>query len=171
MDILDMIKNDHQDMISLFSELETTGPGDRRETGFKNLKDLMNRHMTAEERAFYPTLRNELHIVIPKSIESHNLVRVGLNEIDGTSTKSDLWLPRLLAVKDALMTHMTEEENLVFDTARKVLGRDGLQHLGPEFEKAKIGGDVSGLASIASATTATARGAGEEVIDRIKKSL
>ncbi|HWQ19320.1 MAG TPA: PRC-barrel domain-containing protein [Methanotrichaceae archaeon] len=161
MDVLDLIKMDHQKVLEAFNELEKTAQTDvhTRNDKFSALKKDTVGHMEAEENVFYPALKNVIPDLVSRSYDEHSKARSALNDLEGMSKNDDRWLARLISARDLIVSHMQLEEGPVFDAARKAFNASELQNLASRFQEAK------GFLPVPPATAATSmRGTGAEVV-------
>jgi hypothetical protein len=130
MNVLAMILADHQRVLGIIQDLESTRDHRFRE----DMSDLLRReatlHMNAEERVFYPALAPFLPDGVTMSIEQHHLARFSLNSLVNSSKDNPGWLSRLLVFRDITVNHMVQEEGPVFDTATRFLGENQPQKIG-----------------------------------------
>jgi hemerythrin superfamily protein len=158
MNVLAMILADHQRVLGIIQDLESTRDHRFRE----DMSDLLRReatlHMNAEERVFYPALRDEIPNIINKPVEEHNLVRRNLKDLDSKTKGDDKWMAKLLVIRDLILQHVGQEEGSVFDVARKALGDAQLTDMARSFQEAK--GIIA--ASPQAPVMASARGASVE---------
>jgi sporulation protein YlmC with PRC-barrel domain len=165
LNVLDIIKSDHDLVIKTLEELEKTGNADiqARDDGIWRLRKLSMPHMNAEEMVFYPALDNEIHDLVNKSIEDHRMARDSINDLDNIPRDDDRWMAKLLTTRDLIVNHLNLEEGPVFNTAIKVFSEDKLRDMGKRFEEAKGYVVPETVASAAAASSrGSSRGAGAE---------
>jgi|GEM_PF-1133054 len=162
MDVLDLIKMDHQKVLEAFNELERTNQTDvhMRNDKFSALKKDAAGHMDAEENVFYPALKNVIPDLMSRSYDEHARARSALNDLGGMSKNDDRWLARLISARDLIVSHMQLEEGPVFDATRKAFNEVELQNLAGKFQEAK------GFLPVppAAAASASMRGTGADVV-------
>ncbi len=157
MDVLDVIKSDHQKVLDAIDTLEKGAEGSKDDI-FNNLKTEIMGHMAAEEGVVYPLLMDDLPGTMLKSIEAHNMARIALKDLDATSKDSDRWVAKLMVFRDLVLSHMKEEEGMVFDVARSSLGQEQLTNLVRPFQDAEGAG--APITSTSTSARASARGSG-----------
>ncbi len=140
MDILELIKRDHDKTLKALEDLEKTterATTTRDKTWSTAKRDLLA-HMYAEEEVFYPELQDDLEDKILEAIEEHNLVRTAMKILDDTPMDDKRWAAKLKVIKENVEHHIEEEEEGgVFEAARKNFGKDELQDMGKSFQDAK----------------------------------
>jgi len=139
MDILKLIEKDHKETAKGLAELEKTEENDaaaRKKIWTPLEKDLLA-HMKAEEEIFYPPLQEEIEDKILEAIEEHQLLRMASSVLDETPANDKTWLPKLKVIKENIEHHVEEEEDEIFEAARKKLSKEKLEELGKRFEEAK----------------------------------
>jgi iron-sulfur cluster repair protein YtfE (RIC family) len=131
MDPTAILHSDHQKFITLFSQIEHASPDERREL-YLRLELILTLHMLSEERIFYQELLNQPDVadVIKKSYQSHHLVDVATHELKTLSYTHEQWLPKFQAIRDNILTHMAEEENLLFPMLKVTLSETQLMAIG-----------------------------------------
>jgi hemerythrin-like domain-containing protein len=138
MDILGMIRKDHDKFLGIFEDLEKTKASAReREQPFAELKKEMTQHMDAEENIFYPALEKKERDDILEAIEEHNVTRTVSEDVDSTPMDSERWKAKLKVLKELTEHHIEEEEDRIFNVARQGLSKGQLEDMGKRFEEAK----------------------------------
>lgn len=128
MDIYQRLHDDHLKIKDLLAQIAQSDPRAilGRQESFKQLKLALAAHSKVEEAVFYIDLRGnkETDGMVLEALHEHRLVSLLLEELDATPVDSDMWMARLLLVKEILEHHMEEEEQELFPRAR-ALFRDG----------------------------------------------
>ncbi len=136
MDVLEVIKSDHQKMLKDIDELEKGEAGFREEKFNALMKENLD-HMWAEENIFYPALEQEAPQAMMKSIEAHNIARISLDDLSITPKEDPWWIAKLQVFRDISLGHMREEEGRIFDIARHIFTSAELQEMGRQFQHAE----------------------------------
>ncbi|HWQ20139.1 MAG TPA: hemerythrin domain-containing protein [Methanotrichaceae archaeon] len=141
MDILDIIKSDHDKVLGIFDDMEKmeSKTASARDRPFQTLISELTKHMDAEEKVFYPALESKHRDDVLEAIEEHNVARTVSDQMDNAEKDTDTWMAKLKVLKELIEHHIEEEEGKIFDEARKDLSKDRLSDLGREFEDAKAG--------------------------------
>ncbi len=140
-EIFSLIKADHHKVEGLFSKIEKTGEraAKRRDNLYSDLRNDLNLHMEAEEKAVYPLLkRNEATQSIGyEGVEEHEIVKFLLQKLDGTSSDSKEWIAQITALKEVIQHHVKEEENEMFKKMKRAFTDEELQIMAQDFQREK----------------------------------
>lgn len=141
MNVLDVLHDDHAVAERLFSDILRTSSGDkkRREELFDTLKEALIKHSHAEEKVFYPKLRDKkpAHDLIEHGTDEHHQVEALLSKMSNIPADSDDWIDTLEAIHAKVKDHVQEEENDIFPKARQLLGEGELNQLTDRFMRTK----------------------------------
>ena len=134
MDALRLLKDDHDKMRKLLTELEsTTERGVRtREELFSRIKGELTIHEVIEEEIFYPALKEhpKAKDIVLEGYEEHNVVDDLMGELGRLPVDDETWGPKAKVMIENVEHHMEEEEGEMFDKARQVFDRSELEQLG-----------------------------------------
>ena len=140
MNVLEVLKDDHATVERLFSTILNTASSDknRREELFHALKEAVIKHAHAEEKIFYPPLRDkqQAHDMIEHGLDEHHSVEQLLQKMEGIPADSDDWIDTLENIHMKLKDHVEEEENEIFPQAEKLLAGE-LDQMTDRFLKTK----------------------------------
>jgi hemerythrin superfamily protein len=140
MDALELLKQDHKTVKTLFEEAEGTEDQKRKEKIFEDIKTELDTHARIEETIFYPAMEKhqELKDMVLEAIEEHKQVKTLLREIDNLKSDSEKFEPKLKVLMENVEHHAEEEEEgKMFPKVREIVDRTSLEQLGQELEKAK----------------------------------
>jgi hemerythrin superfamily protein len=140
MDVLELLKEDHQKVKKLFEQGQQTQDKKQQKQIFKEIKSELERHTRLEETIFYPAMEDheELKDMVLESLEEHKQVKTVLREMGKLSPNSEKFKPKFKVLKDNVEHHAEEEEEgKMFPKIRKVINRAELEELGQELEAAK----------------------------------
>src|SRR6185295_3661020 len=138
MDALTLLKDDHQKMRKLLSELEST-----TERGVKTREDLYARikseltvHEIIEEEIFYPELKAhpKAKDIVLEAYEEHHVVDTLMGELEALDVSDETWGAKALVMKENIEHHIEEEEGEMFTKARQVFDAAELDDLGNRME-------------------------------------
>ena len=103
--------------------LRTSGDSDERTAAYKQLKDELKAHETAEERYFYiPLMAHENGVDLSRhAISEHHQMDELMETLDETEMSSPGWLATARALGEKVTHHLEEEEQRFFQMAGKVL--------------------------------------------------
>jgi hemerythrin-like domain-containing protein len=143
MNVIELLKQDHQEASGLMDELETADKGSMNTTRqvFTQLKDALTLHTQIEEQIFYPALEQheETREMVGEAHTEHDEVKEMLAEMTTMSPGSDEFMDKLTELRDSVEHHVEEEENEMFPKAERVLGESRLQEMGRQMEQMKQG--------------------------------
>lgn len=141
MNVLDVLKDDHATVERLFSTIMATSSRDksRREQLFHALKEAVIKHAHAEEKIFYPPLRDKQpsHDMIEHGLDEHHSVEKLLQKMDNIPADSDDWLDTLENIHMKIKDHVEEEEGEIFPKAQQLLGNSELDQMTDRFLRTK----------------------------------
>jgi hypothetical protein len=134
MDALTLLKDDHDKMRKLLTELEsTTERGVKtREELYATIKGELMVHEAIEEEIFYPALKDhpKAKDIVLEAYEEHHVVDTVMAELEGLPVDDETWGAKAKVMKENVEHHMEEEEGEMFKQARQVFDRDELEELG-----------------------------------------
>lgn len=141
MNVLDVLHDDHAVVERLFSDILRTSSANkaRREELFHALRDAVIKHAHAEEKVFYPTLRDKKpsHDMIEHGLDEHHAVEALLSKVESIPADSDDWLDAVETIHAKIKDHVQEEENDIFPKARQLLGEGELNQMTSRFLRTK----------------------------------
>ena len=142
MNAFTLLKEDHRKVAGIFEKLEpTTERGVKtREELFARLKEELEIHARIEETIFYPVLQeaDATHDITLEAFEEHAVVKQLLSELESLNKDDETWGAKLKVLQENVEHHVEEEENEMFEKARKVLSKEELESLGTRMERAKL---------------------------------
>lgn len=141
MNAIDLLKQDHRVVDSLFSKVEGTPPS-QHEALFKRINGELQTHAHVEEKIFYPACKKagnkELVDIVLEGIEEHLQMKMFLGQLDGMSSKKEVFEPKLKVLIEDTRHHVKEEEREMFKMAEDQLGAETLEKLGKKMEAEKV---------------------------------
>lgn len=134
MDALTLLKEDHDKVKKLLSELESTterGLKTRSEL-FATIKGELTVHEIIEEEIFYPELRDhpKAKDIVLEGYEEHHVVDLLMGELESLDVGDETWGAKAVVMKENVEHHIEEEEGEMFQKARQVFDRAELDDLG-----------------------------------------
>jgi hemerythrin-like domain-containing protein len=134
MNALTMLKNDHDAMKRLLTDLEsTTERGIKtREELFARIKEDLTVHEIIEEEIFYPALKEHPRAkdIVLEGYEEHNVVDTIVSQMEGLPFDDETWGAKAKVMHENIEHHIQEEEGEMFEKARQVFDRQELDELG-----------------------------------------
>lgn len=123
MDILELLKKDHDLVNALLQEIINTGDADqeKQKQTLEKVKKEIFLHNKSEEETFYNYLVNHLreNEMIDDSYDDHEKVEKLLEEINAFTPGDDEWLDKIREIKDNFTEHRQKEEQDIFEVAKK----------------------------------------------------
>lgn len=103
--------------------LRTSGDTQERADAYKQLKEELYAHETAEERHFYiPLMAHDNGVDLSRhAIAEHHEMDELVEKLDGIEMSSSAWLTTARALGDKVLHHLEEEEQRFFQMAGKLL--------------------------------------------------
>jgi hemerythrin-like domain-containing protein len=148
-DFFQLLENDHNEVKNILEKLQETSDGavKTREKLFLQLKKEILPHMKAEEKAFYPSLKEEKESRLQslEAIEEHHVAELVLNELEQLPKNEENWSAKLKVFKELVEHHIEEEEEEIFSLAEEVLDEERVDQIMDSFqkEKEKIKSEIS----------------------------
>jgi hypothetical protein len=141
MDALKLLKQDHDKVKKLLSELdETTERAEKKRTTlFAKIKRELTTHEILEEELIYPAFKEQAKLkeIVMEGYEEHHVVDTIMGEISGMSTADESWGAKLSVMKENIEHHIEEEEGEMFKKARQLFDDSELEQLGARLEARK----------------------------------
>ena len=134
MDAITLLKNDHDKVKKLLTELEsTTERGVKtRSDLFATIKGELMVHETIEEEIFYPELKAhpKAKDIVLEGFEEHHVVDLLMGELESLDVSDEAWGAKAIVMKENIEHHIEEEEGEMFKVARRVFETEELEELG-----------------------------------------
>ena len=134
MDAIQLLKDDHDMMKEMLTELDsTTERGTKtREALFAKVREELTVHEAIEEEIFYPALKEhpKAKELVLEAYEEHGVVDMIMADIEGVPFDDERWSAKFTVMKENIEHHIEEEEKEMFKQARDVFDRDELEALG-----------------------------------------
>jgi hemerythrin-like domain-containing protein len=144
MDALKLLKEDHEKVKKLLSDIESTTERavKTRTSELARLKQELTIHEAIEEEIFYPALKEHAKTreIALEAYEEHGVVDMIMSEIEQTSVEDETWMAKFTVMKENLEHHIEEEEGEMFKQARQVFDKETLEDLGERMQARKQSG-------------------------------
>jgi hemerythrin superfamily protein len=161
---VDMLKKDHQDVTQLFEQCERASAAERQPIA-NQIFNALDIHTILEEEIFYPAVREQVDFdevleeeelegeeasteeveseeetdegddIIALSYQEHQIVKDLIKQLKTMDVQSSDYKERFAELKEAVLDHASEEEELIFPAARLKLD---LNALGNEMQQRRI---------------------------------
>ena len=144
MDVLTLLKQDHQTVGKLLDEALECEPDDERLHGLaKQIEDALTVHATIEEKYFYPVLKkraedSEETVDVFEAYTEHDLIKRLIALLQSGRKPDEQFKAEVQVLCENVTHHVKEEESTVFSLARKLINRDELEELGEKMARAKV---------------------------------
>ena len=141
MNAITLLKQDHEDVKKMLSELDDTTERavKTREQTFTKLKADLEVHEAIEEEIFYPALKDhpKTKEIALEGYEEHHVVDTVMGEMLDLPVSDETWTAKFSVMKENLEHHIEEEEGEMFKQARQVFDDAELEDLGNRMEMRK----------------------------------
>jgi hemerythrin-like domain-containing protein len=141
MDALTLLKNDHDKVKKLLTELESTTDRaeKKRSELFSTIKGELTVHEIIEEEIFYPELKAhpKAKDIVLEGYEEHHVVDLLMGELESLDVTDEAWAAKAVVMKENIEHHIEEEEGEMFKAARQVFDKQELEDLGMRMEERK----------------------------------
>ncbi|MBE0597096.1 MAG: hemerythrin domain-containing protein [Desulfuromonadales bacterium] len=138
--LIDTLRQDHQEVKQIFSALLDTDQPSRREELVEQLHREILPHMRAEERVIYPSLREhcqDCREEVLESLEEHHAARLVLNELEELAVDNERFRAKTMVLKEMVEHHLREEEKDLFEEMRKNLSEGQAKEILGRFQQEK----------------------------------
>lgn len=143
MEATTLLIQDHETVKKLFAQYDAAGDEayKTKKAIFETIKSELAIHMDIEESIFYPTVKaqpsDELKDEIREADEEHHVAKLLIAEISRMNPEDEQYDAKVTVLKENIEHHVREEENELFPSAKKKLGKELLEQLGEEMEERK----------------------------------
>ena len=139
MNALELLKEDHQTVASLFEQAESAEKESQKKRLYEQIASALETHTHIEETIFYPALQEEeeLKDMVMEALEEHKQVKTLIREIGNLTDGSEKFDAKLKVMKENVEHHVEEEENEMFPQVEKLFDESQLEELGQQMEEAK----------------------------------
>jgi len=139
MDALDLLKQDHQAVKSLFDQIDDAEDAKQRKKLFDQIDTELNIHAHIEETVFYPEMQkiDELKEMVEEALEEHQEVKTLLEEMEALDPENEQFSASLEELMENVEHHVAEEEDEMFPKVREQCDQATLDRLSEQLESAK----------------------------------
>jgi iron-sulfur cluster repair protein YtfE (RIC family) len=140
MDALEILKQDHDKVKSLFADCHSAADSFQMWQTYQIIRNELQLHTYVEETIFYPTFfrYDEFKDIVERSREEHDQVKDLLDEIDDIGdTRPGEFKAKLEELEKGVEDHIRMEEEEFFPMARKAMKRSEREQLGRHIQAAK----------------------------------
>jgi hemerythrin superfamily protein len=142
MNVLKLLKNDHDAVRSLFARFEDTGKNslDKKQQLSDEIRRELLVHTKAEEEIFYPGVKavdDEGRKLISEAVKEHKDVDELLTEIAKLKPRDKAFGEKMEALMEMVDHHVEVEEGRIFQFAEENCPEDQLERMAEEIEARK----------------------------------
>jgi hemerythrin superfamily protein len=126
MDIYNYLKKDHRMVAKMFDQVMKSKSTAECKKLMKEIESELSLHAETEEKTFYTALRGknaELSDKMQHAKKEHDEIRSYISKIERVKHGSPEWYECLGEFKHSVTHHVDEEEDEIFDMAKKVLSK------------------------------------------------
>ncbi|HAR63271.1 MAG TPA: hypothetical protein DF296_01605 [Candidatus Margulisbacteria bacterium] len=145
MDILELLKNDHDTIREMISEL--IGISEERVQErvdlFSELEKELRLHTKAEEDVYYPYLErnDDTRQNVYEAIEEHAVIEWLVEQLENRSVLDERWTAQLKVLDEIVEHHLQEEERDLFEATYGILNQEQREEVGSRFSIRKAEGE------------------------------
>lgn len=138
MDAIKLLKQQHDDVESLFKKFEKA-KGAERQRIFEEIADIFAAHAAIEEKFFYPAAyrdgEEELEDLLHEAVEEHLAAKRTIADLLGMKADDETFDAKMKVLQEQIEHHVEEEEHELFPKARKEIATDAREAMGVEMEE------------------------------------
>ena len=131
MDIVQVLREDHDELRQLVKKCSFSRSPANREKYFVELKQAFEMHSFIEPLIFYPALLEAGIDPAHVRARQEEIVRL-MAELDSVTPEDESWLPAFRTIKKRIEGYLAEEEEDVLPLSREKLDPDVLEKLGAQ---------------------------------------
>jgi hemerythrin-like domain-containing protein len=157
MDPIELIKEDHRRVETLFEEYEALGDDayEQKKELVETILDELEAHTEMEETIAYPAFRQALDDEGDKKVEEayaeHDVAKnliADLRSLDGEDPQFDA---KVTVLKESVMHHVEEEEESLLPSAEEAMSGEDMARIGEEMQAFKDARDDAAMDGLADA--------------------
>jgi hypothetical protein len=136
--VVEQLRKDHEKVKMLFREFESAEEAEQKQHIVREAVTELEIHALAEEKIFYPAIRNDSPDAashLDESFEEHHVMKFLIGELKDMSSEDTRFDAKFTVLMENVKHHIKEEEAELFARART--GRLDLAKLGKELITAK----------------------------------
>lgn len=142
MDIYNYLKKDHRLVAEMMEQVVESKDAAERLTLLDNIKLELTLHAKTEEETFYKAVEKAsrakpVHEVMEEAHHEHDEIETYLEKLSTLDVNDELWIETFGEFKHAVSHHVEEEEERIFEKAKKYLSGDDAKKLAQEMDMLK----------------------------------
>lgn len=136
MDAIQVLKQQHEEVASLFEQFEKART--RKAALAQEICEKLSIHDKIEREIFYPAVNEneELKDMILEGLEEHHLVQILLKQISECDPSDETFEAKVKVLQELIEHHVEEEEQEMFKAIRGAVDKKLLNELGRRLEEA-----------------------------------
>ncbi len=136
MNALDLLKQQHEEVKSLFEQVEQAEDPEEKAELVQDLADNLAAHATIEEKLFYPAAyAEETKEELQEAVEEHLAAKRILADLIEMGPEDEQFDAKVKVLKEQIEHHVHEEEGTLFGKVKTALDSDTLETLGDQMEE------------------------------------
>ena len=141
-DAIVLLKDDHKEILRVFSDFEKAGDAAHKTKGrlVDRMIELLTVHTYIENEVMYPRVRElvpDLEDDVLESYEEHHVADVLVTELSAMDPADERFTAKTTVLIENVRHHIEEEESEWFPQVREALGRTVLQEIGADMIEAR----------------------------------
>jgi hypothetical protein len=139
MDAIEVLKNDHRKVEQLFADFLASDSDLEQEEIFQQIQTELTAHAEAEEKVFYPRLREVAAADVEEAIEEHAEAKQLLMNMLDMDFEDEGFEVAFMQLMESVQHHVTEEESPdgLMESARRSLDAATLSDMAEEIRRIK----------------------------------
>lgn len=140
-DIFAILKEEHAQISSLFTQLKNTRDPIRRSHRFDDIRGALDVHASSEEQALYPRLESvaATEELAQEAKEAHAEIRECLDILENIDPEEENWDTAVCALERTIRSHVNDEETIIFASLKSGFNERELRQIKKDFLEAKKG--------------------------------
>lgn len=136
MNALELLKQQHEEVKSLFSQIEQTDDSEEKDDLVQELSDKLAAHATIEEKLFYPAaFGRSTKTILAEAVEEHLAAKRILADLLDLTAEDETFDAKIMVLKEQIEHHVKEEEGELFSKVKREMDAETLETLGQQMEE------------------------------------
>jgi hypothetical protein len=137
MNAIELLEQQHEEVMKLLASLAQSEPGIDRKQTFKQLQTSLIAHMVIEEEIFYPAVAKaqEEREPLAEGYEEHVIARTAAARCARSIGQDRLFQVRVGVLKEIIAHHIKEERSAILPRAKAALSSEELETLGAQMQE------------------------------------
>ena len=139
MDAIKLLKQQHDEVGSLFKKFEEAEEDSEKQGIFEAIADTLAAHATIEEKVFYPAAyrdgEEEIEDLLREALEEHLGAKRIIADLIDMKAGDESFDAKMKVLQEQIEHHVEEEEGELFLKAKKEIAAEDLEAMGVEMEE------------------------------------